>query len=174
MPSDPLQPDEKPTVNFWGVPLCMMNHFALAIFKIFCLFLSLCLFNMTFLGADHFAVILLGIHQVSQICSLRFFFRFWKFLFFISLNVFLFIDILCLMRSCHHVFLYFFKHGFLLFFEHIYDSCFESLFANPTSGSSQRQILLPAFFLCTGHTGLFLWGGLIFSLLLLWKAGHFR
>ena len=41
MPSDPLQPDEKPTVNFWGVPLCMMNHFALAIFKIFCLFLSL-------------------------------------------------------------------------------------------------------------------------------------
>ena len=62
MPSDPLQYNEKPTVNFWGVPLCMMNHFSPATFKVFCLFLSLCLFNMTFLGAGHFAIMLLGIH----------------------------------------------------------------------------------------------------------------
>lgn len=172
MPSDPLQSDEKPPVNFWGVPLCMMNHFALAIFKIFCLFLSLCLFNMTFLGADHFAVILLGIHQVSWICSLRLFFRFWKFLFFISLNVFLFIDILwwdiVIMSSFTSLSMAFFS-SLNIFMTVALNLCLLIQHLGPLKG---RFCYL--LFSCVQVTQASFFGGLIFSLLLLWKAGHFR
>lgn len=51
------------------------------------------------------------------------FIRFFFFLFVYNFDIF--IDVLYVVRHCHHSFLYFFKHGFLLFFAHIYNGYFE-------------------------------------------------
>lgn len=143
MPSDPLQSDEEANCRIFGGSSVYDESFCSCYLQNF-LFVFVSLpFNMTFLGADHFALILLGIHQVSWICSLRLFFRFWKFLFFISLNVFLFIDILwwdiVIMSSFTSLSMAFFSSWTYLW------QLLWILFANPTSGSSQRQILLLAF-----------------------------
>ena len=53
---------EKSAVDLIGISLYVMNHFSLAVFKIFSLPLTLNIFTMMCVGVNLFAFILLGVH----------------------------------------------------------------------------------------------------------------
>lgn len=76
------------------------------------------------------------------------------FFFFLS-KISIFVDTLCLMRLCHHIFLDFLKHNFLYFFENTYNGSF-TIFVKSDTAYFDRQFLLPDFVPCQKFPSLYL------------------